>query len=220
MIHIFKDVLPEEEAEELLDKINNLSDESLKTAYYLLEDGPIYIGNSISSKVAKLNNDPLLVDSLRRNLFTYRFKRTVTSDSIPFFEEFQKEKLENFFKSFIEHKLNYNNLKKQETFISEYRQGDFISVHQDGGMGDLAFIFNLTKNWRPEYGGLLHMEQKDGTYVSVNPEFNSLVIMELPEGGANHFVSEVTKYAPNSRIAISGWYTENKENTYYEPYVQ
>lgn len=221
MIHIIKDALSEDKAESLLENINNMSSDMLHTAYYLLEEGPTYINSSISHSVYKLNNDPLLVDSLRRNLFTYRFQRTQEHEPqcSCFICDFKKKDLWGDVKHIIERNTGYNNVEPQENFVSVYNEGDFLSAHHDGGNGDLAFILNLTKNWRPEYGGLLHVLQEDGTYKAINPEFNSLVIMELPEGGASHFVSEVTKYAPNPRIAISGWYTDRKGN-FYEPYEQ
>jgi len=51
---------------------------------------------------------------------------------------------------------------------------------------------------------MLHV---DGKFIE--PEFNSLTIMELPNGGLPHFVSEVTSSAPHQRIAISGWFNES-----------
>jgi len=35
-----------------------------------------------------------------------------------------------------------------------------------------------------------------------------LVLMELGEKGHNHFVSEVSEYAPRPRLAISGWFSD------------
>lgn len=83
-------------------------------------------------------------------------------------------------------------------------------MHTDKAM-DCAFVLHLTPEWKPEYGGLLHIKQEDGTYTTLCPKFNSLVLMDLnrPEGKP-HFVSEVTSLAPYGRAAISGWYNETQ----------
>ena len=74
-----------------------------------------------------------------------------------------------------------------------------------------SFIFNLSWKWRPEYGGLLHVENELG-FQAYNPGWGDLVLLSLAEGkGENHFVSEVTKYAPRPRLAISGWFNEGEE---------
>ena len=43
-----------------------------------------------------------------------------------------------------------------ETFCSKYENDDYLSIHHDKGNGDYAFVFQLTKDWNPSYGGLLH----------------------------------------------------------------
>ena len=210
MIHIFKDILPLEKAEDLLDNVNSMPESELSLAYFLLNNGPFYLKNVLSDNNTKIANDSLLAHSLKENGFTYRFRRTVGQPR-GFLKDFYLEYLQKDLKTFIQNNTKFINVAPAEVFLSVYGQGDFLSTHHDHNKGDLAFVLNLTKNWRPEYGGLLHVLQEDGTYKAVNPEFNSLVIMELPAEGVAHFVSEVTKYAPKPRIAISGWYTETKD---------
>ena len=38
-------------------------------------------------------------------------------------------------------------------FLSRYKSGHFLAPHSDINNGKLAFVFNLTKNWKPQYGG-------------------------------------------------------------------
>ena len=59
-------------------------------------------------------------------------------------------------------------------------------------------------------GGVLNVLSTDGSYTAIPPEFNSLVLMEVDETkGTEHFVSEVSKYVTSSRVAYSGWYTND-----------
>ena len=95
-----------------------------------------------------------------------------------------------------------------ETFCSKYETGDFLSIHHDKKKGDYAFVFQLTEDWNPAFGGLLHFY--DGTtsnvYQTVNPIFNSLTIFKI-KGVANtdHFVS--TNVSSHVRYAFTGWFS-------------
>ena len=43
-------------------------------------------------------------------------------------------------------------------FLSKYLSGDFLSTHTDYvEKRDIAFVYQLTKYWRPEYGGLFYL---------------------------------------------------------------
>ena len=82
-------------------------------------------------------------------------------------------------------------------------------MHEDGDY-ELAFILNLSKDWRYEYGGCLTIV--DGENVKmILPEFNSLVLLLLKRDGIKHFVTQVSTFAPDVRIAFSGWYVREGE---------
>jgi Rps23 Pro-64 3,4-dihydroxylase Tpa1-like proline 4-hydroxylase len=119
-------------------------------------------------------------------------------------DEYRKKEIEqDFIKSF--HKGDLKNPFLYESFVSSYSSGDFLNLHSDKQRG-IAFILNLTQGWKPEYGGLLNVIKDENNIQTIFPKFNSLVLLNLGEAGTPHFVSEVSKYAPFSRIAISGWY--------------
>jgi hypothetical protein len=144
-----------------------------------------------------------LTKSLRDGFFTYSF--TKSSDHISVCDCFMcnfRQYISFVFKDHIEKNTELQDLVLDEMFFSVYEPGDFLSTHHDKNKGDVAFVLNLTKNWRPEYGGVFHC---NGEYVT--PEFNSLMFFEIPdEEGIEHFVSEVSKRAPNPRIAVTGWF--------------
>lgn len=110
------------------------------------------------------------------------------------------------FRDFLIQETSLTNPVLDESFTSAYYPKDFLSQHKDDRRG-IAFIFHLSWDWKPEYGGLFHVENETGfnTYV---PGWGDLVLMELGETGHNHFVSEVSEYAPRPRLAISGWFSD------------
>jgi len=99
-----------------------------------------------------------------------------------------------------------------EAQATRYRHGDLLTIHSDRDSGTrrtAAWVFNLTREWRPEWGGLLLFHDKDGRVVEgVNPLFNSLSLFRVP---MDHSVSQVTNFAPRDRMAISGWYLKATE---------
>jgi Rps23 Pro-64 3,4-dihydroxylase Tpa1-like proline 4-hydroxylase len=95
-------------------------------------------------------------------------------------------------------------------FMSKYKTGNFLSPHSDRGNGRLAFVINLTKFWKPQYGGNLHFMNDDRTEIldTFVPEFNNLVIFYVPEGdGVPHFVSHIAPNVKHNRFAITGWFS-------------
>ena len=57
---------------------------------------------------------------------------------------------------------------------------------------------------------MLNVLSSDGSFKAIPPKFNSLVLMEIDETeGTPHFVSEISQYATSSRVAYSGWCTND-----------
>lgn len=97
--------------------------------------------------------------------------------------------------------------KPHTMFASYYGPGDFLSPHTDSGLGRVAFVWNLTKGWRPQLGGCLHILSDDWQQSAevILPAFNSLTVFDVSGAGHPHFVSVVARKAPIKRLAISGW---------------
>ncbi|MDJ0277952.1 2OG-Fe(II) oxygenase family protein [Sphingomonas sp. 2R-10] len=86
-----------------------------------------------------------------------------------------------------------------------YAPGDFLTVHDDAVAGKhrrTAYVFGLTPNWRPEWGGLLLFHRQAGKLRAVAPDFNRLTLFSVPQ---DHSVSEVTRAAPTRRYSVTGW---------------
>jgi len=95
-----------------------------------------------------------------------------------------------------------------ETFCSKYETGDYLSIHHDKGNGDYAFVFQLTKDWNPAYGGMLNFYdyEKNEVYKTVNPVFNSLTIFKIKNvTKTDHFVS--ANVSSKTRYAFTGWFS-------------
>lgn len=100
--------------------------------------------------------------------------------------------------------------RTRESFASRYDAGCFLGVHTDAQQGRVAFVWNLTKHWHPQWGGQLHLLHSDGlqTKTVIAPQFNTLVLVNVADPpGKPHFVSHVAPEVPGSRLAVSGWYS-------------
>jgi thioredoxin 1 len=96
-----------------------------------------------------------------------------------------------------------------EVYASWYLPGDHSLPHNDVADSgphlnrQVAFVWHLAKDWRPEWGGALYWCSK-GCYLP--PEFNTLWLFNVsPE--SNHFVTQVSRYAQGKRLAVNGWWT-------------
>lgn len=87
-----------------------------------------------------------------------------------------------------------------------YSRGNFLTTHDDHVEKEdrrIAYVINLTPQWRPDWGGLLHFSAEDGSVLDTFfPHFNSLSLFTVPQ---RHFVSYVPPFANGERQAITGW---------------
>ena len=90
---------------------------------------------------------------------------------------------------------------------TRYDPGHFLTSHDDTVAGKnrlAAYVFNLTPNWHPDWGGNLMFYDNQKTVIDTFvPQFNSLSLFAI---GTQHGVSMVTPYASSSRFAITGWF--------------
>lgn len=96
-----------------------------------------------------------------------------------------------------------------EVFASRYRSGQFLSPHHDQKKGQVGFVYNITKNWKPQYGGALHFMSDDYNTVTkvVFPTFNRVTIFDIvTRDGVPHFVSHVAPGIRQKRISFAGWF--------------
>ena len=89
---------------------------------------------------------------------------------------------------------------------TRYRNGAFLTRHDDaveGKQRHFAYVLNLTRDWRAEWGGLLLFPKDDAIRIdALVPQFNVLNLFEV---GQPHAVSQVASYAPRPRFSVTGW---------------
>jgi hypothetical protein len=92
---------------------------------------------------------------------------------------------------------------------SLYLPGDFSLPHNDdvttgeGTSRQVAFVWHLTKNWRPTWGGDFYWCPANRYFA---PVFNTLLLFTVGKD-SNHFVTHVSPFARSKRLAINGWWT-------------
>jgi len=180
----------------IFDKLWYLTIHNGKTKYIF----PNRYNRNLNSILEKLK------ENKKKGIFTYYIYRTF---QIP--KNVYITKLFNFLLSdkFINDimKITGKNLTElNEVFISKYEKNCFLDIHEDKNKGTIAFVINLTKDWRVDYGGNLHFLDNEGkvnrTYI---PSFNNLIIFEVSDK-SKHFVSSINNFVKNKRYCITGWY--------------
>jgi Rps23 Pro-64 3,4-dihydroxylase Tpa1-like proline 4-hydroxylase len=144
--------------------------------------------------------------------FSYIFHRSMNnSKNVSMVEKSIRESLNSpDFISLLNSITNLNLTKLSTLFLSRYLSGHFLSVHSDKGNGKLAFVINLTKEWRPQYGGSLTFVSSDRLNVieSFLPGFNNMILFQVEGNGIDnpHLVQHISPNVLHARYAISGWF--------------
>jgi SM-20-related protein len=103
--------------------------------------------------------------------------------------------------------VNDRRIASASAFCSRYSAGDYLTVHNDKDPDTdriVAYVFGLTKGWRPEWGGLLLFHDDEGhVETGLIPKFNSMTLFQVPR---RHSVSQVASFCPEPRLSISGWF--------------
>lgn len=90
---------------------------------------------------------------------------------------------------------------------TRYRPGQYLLPHNDEDTEEgrrLAFVINLSRDWKPDWGGQLQFLDADGNILqSFLPRWNSLSLFRVPQV---HQVTLVAPWAAQPRHAITGWW--------------
>ena len=92
---------------------------------------------------------------------------------------------------------------------TRYRPGQYLMPHEDvdqeeGEGRRYAFVINLTRDWRPDWGGQLQFIDPDGGITDTFlPRWNALSLFRVPQ---RHQVTFVSPWAAQPRHAITGWW--------------
>lgn len=99
---------------------------------------------------------------------------------------------------------------------TKYTEGCFLGPHTDSINGDLTCVFQMSKNWRSRWGGLLHFFDNDRTKIDQTeiPTYNSMTLFYLPKESTKlHLVSHVNPGVKSIRLAITAWLRKQEEQS-------
>ncbi|PCH95580.1 MAG: hypothetical protein COB83_08230 [Gammaproteobacteria bacterium] len=86
--------------------------------------------------------------------------------------------------------------------LTRFGAGHFLNTHNDKNRV-AAMVINLTKQWRPDWGGALHLlDDEQQIEQSFLPSFNEINIFKIPR---DHYVGYVSPFATGKRLAITCW---------------
>ena len=89
---------------------------------------------------------------------------------------------------------------------SWYKSGDHSLPHTDWvGQRTVAYVWHLSKQWRPEWGGALYWAQNDHAVATFPASFNTLVLFSVTTTSA-HFVTTVSPHHKGQRLTFNGWW--------------
>lgn len=90
---------------------------------------------------------------------------------------------------------------------TRYRPGQFLMPHEDEDASEgrrYAYVLNLTREWRPDWGGQLQFIDAAGSVTeTLMPRWNTLSLFRVPQ---RHQVTLVAPWAMQPRHAITGWW--------------
>jgi SM-20-related protein len=111
--------------------------------------------------------------------------------------------------SLIERVTGHASLTYADAQYTSYTFGHFLTRHNDDISQErrrVAYVLGLSKNWHPDWGGLLHFFENDGAPRDFwVPSFNSLSLFDVRH---IHSVSYVTPFAKEPRLSLTGWFCD------------
>ena len=152
------------------------------------------------------------IESLRRQArhgFSFAYSRrdvVPLQDSEPFVTAFAHFIAEEGFLQHMRRLCSDDDLVRADAHAAMFQPGSFLKRHDDTYAGKerrFAYVFNFSKDWHSDWGGLLHFpDAGDAQAACLVPRFNSLALFRVPQ---DHFVSQVATYALENRYSITGW---------------
>jgi SM-20-related protein len=99
-------------------------------------------------------------------------------------------------------------LKGASGQFTRYTRGQYLTRHLDDVKEErrvLGYVLNFTRDWHPDWGGLLQFYEKNGTPRDAwEPRFNSLSLFDVRHV---HSVTYVAPHAVSPRYALTGWFS-------------
>ena len=206
--------------EDVAERIHNYLTEEMPTDWWRVStcpkidggDGFDILPNSDEYQEQIRKNYLHSLDAFKDGKFSYCFHRTIRDhgDSCTCFEcDLRQWLVSDETIDFLNNVIDIPVTTTDEVFAAVYLPGDYLSPHVDSPNGSVGFVYQLTKNWKAQFGGNLHFlnnETSEVERVEV-PTFNTLTLFDLPKGvGKLHYVSHVSPGVEELRLTYTGWF--------------
>lgn len=124
------------------------------------------------------------------------------SENLESTEKFNKIFNDNF-KEKIK-KISAIELKEFDNRCYRLKQGNYYRLHIDDYAGNINSIYYINKDWRWDWGGILHIcDHTEQEFIQpIFPKFNRLVLLHNQKFRSPHFISQVAEFATNPRFSI------------------
>lgn len=158
------------------------------------------------------------VHKAAREGFQFRFENIRVPDADPdrsaaatLLAEFARFLSTGTAREFLRTVTGHDNILFADAQATAYGPQHFLTAHDDEIAGKsrlAAYVYNLTPEWRADWGGLLMFHRANGhVEEAFTPRFNALNLFDVPQP---HSVSYVVPYVPNRRYAVTGWLRSSK----------
>eukprot|EP00538_Stauroneis_constricta_P011163 CAMPEP_0119570816 /NCGR_PEP_ID=MMETSP1352-20130426/43803_1 /TAXON_ID=265584 /ORGANISM="Stauroneis constricta, Strain CCMP1120" /LENGTH=661 /DNA_ID=CAMNT_0007620491 /DNA_START=35 /DNA_END=2020 /DNA_ORIENTATION=- len=189
----------------------------------LQSDGLLVIRNVFFDDLAHLAHDIILQDDCEWNQRWYSSRTgfsTNKSDTpicsggdMPEYEAIQAMFSHESSKDFMEYLIERDTTGEVITRSGIYGIGDHTSSHTDAqNSRAVAYLWNLSQNWKPEWGGSFVWGSGQMEHAYQFPTFNTFLLFSVgPRSG--HTVTPSTEESEGyTRIAYGGWYNADPKN--------
>jgi len=109
--------------------------------------------------------------------------------------------------NFVRRVTGTDDLYSADAQYTRYIAGQFLTRHRDIVSGNdrrIAYVLGFSKNWHPDWGGLLQFYEEDGTPRNAwTPQFNCMNLFGIRH---IHAVTYVTPFAGEPRLSLTGWF--------------
>ncbi|TCB48643.1 2OG-Fe(II) oxygenase [Acinetobacter sp. ANC 4779] len=96
----------------------------------------------------------------------------------------------------------YLGIQEVEAHFACYNAGEYYALHRDNPQGKngriISTVYYLHENWQDDWGGELHLEDKNGQWHTIQPKPNRIAMFQ------SDLLHEVVK-AKHQRLSITAW---------------
>ena len=122
---------------------------------------------------------------------------------LQFRKAFQRPEFKAFFEAISGLPLGWSDDFGAHSMI----RGDFLRSHSDDNRNRrLALVIYLTREWQRDFGGLLHVVDRDGRVTEIEPEYNTMIAFDVLAAPAHLVLPILSAAGEERRLTIGGWY--------------